>query len=251
MYTRCPHCTTVYPLTAALLAQARGRLACGACELEFDALDFLSDAANTFDDQVRRATDVPKLALQESVQPDLFEAAFPDTVPASPAPSFAIPQRPIRRGPRARWAAVASLLGVALLLQIVFAQRAELAQQERWRTWLEPLCRHVGCSLPTWRDPASLSLTARDIAPHPSMADALLVTATLQNDARWPQAWPMLELSLSDLDGNPVGMRRFTAEEYLGGPPPQATLAPGQSAMARLEIADPGKQAVAFAFEFR
>jgi predicted Zn finger-like uncharacterized protein len=252
MYTRCPHCTTVYPLTAAQLGQARGRLACGACELEFDALDSLSDAANAFDDQpARRADDVPRLALQESVQPDLFEAAFPDPPPTPAAPSFAVVQTPVRSGPRARWAAVAALLGVTLLLQIVFAQRDELAQKERWRSWLEPLCSQIGCSLPAWRDPATLTLTARDIAPHPSMADALLVTATLQNDADWPQAWPLLELSLSDLDGNPVGMRRFTAEEYLGGPPPQATLAPGQSAMARLEIEDPGKQAVAFAFEFR
>jgi predicted Zn finger-like uncharacterized protein len=250
MYTRCPHCTTVYPVTASLLAQARGRLACAACELEFDALDCLSDAANAFDEHGRRATDVPRLQLQESVQPDLFEAAFPDPPPTAGAPSFAAPAPVRRSGPGWRWTAAAALLGVTLLLQIVFAQRAELAQQERWRTWLEPLCGRLGCSLPAWRDPTTLTLTARDIAPHPSMADALLVTATLQNDADWPQAWPLLELALSDLDGNPVAMRRFTAEEYLGGPPSQPTLAPGQSAMARLEIADPGKQAVAFAFEF-
>jgi predicted Zn finger-like uncharacterized protein len=255
MYTRCPHCTTVYPVTATLMAQARGRMACGACELEFDALDCLSDAANAFDGHARRSTDVPRLALQESVQPDLFEAAFfPDpasTRPATTAPSFAVAARRAPAGPSARWAAVAALLGVSLLLQIVFAQRDELAQEERWRGWLDPLCARLGCSLPAWRDPDALSLTARDIAPHPSVPDALLVTATLQNDADWPQAWPLLELALSDLDGNPVGLRRFTAEEYLGGPPAQSTLAPGQSAMARLEIEDPGKQAVAFAFEFR
>src|SRR5690606_8529135 len=84
-----------------------------------------------------------------------------------------------------------------------------------------------------------------------SLPNALLVTATIQNDAPWPQAWPLLELTLSDLDGNPVALRRFTAAEYLGGPPEAPTLAPGQSALARLEIADPGNRAVAFNFEFR
>ena len=43
MFTRCPHCQTVYEPTAAQLAQGRGHLQCGVCDHEFDALEHLSE----------------------------------------------------------------------------------------------------------------------------------------------------------------------------------------------------------------
>jgi hypothetical protein len=109
----------------------------------------------------------------------------------------------------------------------------------------------VGCDLPAWRDPASLRLTARDVRPHPSVSDALMINASFRNDAPWPQAWPVLQIAMSDLDGKPLAMRRFRVEEYLGAAPSESTLASGQSVSATIEVQDPGKQAVAFAFEFR
>lgn len=259
MYTRCPHCLTVFPLDAETLALGRGRLCCGACGLEFDALERLADAPDALEEQPVAAHVPPRIEPPvDPAQPDLFAPALPPaalpsrTAPAARAapPSFARGQ-PARVGRRAGWLLAALLLAATLGLQVVAAKRDELAADPRWRAWLDPACARLGCRLPAWRDLAAVSLIAREISPHPSVADALLVTATLRNDAPWPQAWPLLELSLADLDGKSVGLRRFTAEEYLGGAPPQPLLAPGQSAVARLEIADPGKQAVAFAFEFR
>jgi hypothetical protein len=60
----------------------------------------------------------------------------------------------------------------------------------------------------------------------------------------------MLEVALHDLDGQALGLRRFQPVEYLGSPPAAARIAPGQSAVATLEILDPGKRAVAFTFDF-
>ena len=78
----------------------------------------------------------------------------------------------------------------------------------------------------------------------------LLVTLSFRNDARWAQPWPLMEIALHDLDGQALGLRRFAPAEYLGSPPAQALVAPGQSASATLEILDPGKRAVAFTFDF-
>jgi hypothetical protein len=132
----------------------------------------------------------------------------------------------------------------------VLAQRAELARDPQWRGWLQTACNVLRCDLPAWRDVAALRLSARDVRPHPSVPDAMMINATFRNDAPWPQAWPVLQISLADLDGKPVALRRFTVAEYLGSSPRETTLAPGQSATATLEVQDPGKQAVAFAFEF-
>jgi hypothetical protein len=112
------------------------------------------------------------------------------------------------------------------------------------------VCAVLGCDLPAWREPGTLRVTARDVRPHPSVPGALLITASFSNEARFAQAWPQLELTLTDLDGQSLGLRRFTPAEYLGSEPRSERIEPGQSAIVSLEIADPGMRALAFGIEF-
>ncbi len=167
------------------------------------------------------------------------------------APRFAVsdtpaPARPLPWG----WWVVALALAAALLLQIVLADRARLAGDADWRPRLEAVCGVLRCSLPPWREPDAFRVTSREVRPHPTASGALLVTTSFRNDARWPQAWPLMEVALHDLDGQALGLRRFAPAEYLGSPPASPLIAPGQSAIATLEILDPGKRAVAFTFDF-
>lgn len=247
MFTQCPHCLTVYQPTPLVLARGRGRIRCGVCENEFDALERLSEqpihaAAPAV---TPSATTIRLDPEHPPQQGHLFEASSP----ASPTFVASETTRAAQRGDGTWWAgsiALALLLGA----QIVLAQRAELARDPQWRGWLQRACVRLGCDLPAWRDVTALRLTARDVRPHPSVSDALMINATFRNEAPWPQAWPMLQISLADLDGKPVARRRFNVSEYLGSSPREATLAPGQSATATLEVQDPGKQAVAFTFDF-
>jgi hypothetical protein len=145
---------------------------------------------------------------------------------------------------------VALLLVATLVLQILLADRARLAADAAWRPRLEALCGVFGCDLPPWREPSALRVTSREMRPHPSVPRALLVTASFSNEARFAQAWPQLELSLTDLDGQALGLRRFTPTEYLGSAPRSARIEPGQSALVTLEIADPGMRALAYRIDF-
>ncbi len=43
MYTRCPHCTTIFQITAEQLRSARGGVPCITCQQPFDAVESLSD----------------------------------------------------------------------------------------------------------------------------------------------------------------------------------------------------------------
>jgi predicted Zn finger-like uncharacterized protein len=248
MYTQCPHCLAVYEPTAFVLARGRGQLLCGGCGHTFDALERLSAEPIFAAAAPVPASDAPVRMVPEHVpeQGHLFEAARPES------PTFAAPRPrvPLRRRNGAWWIG-SGALALSLAAQIVLAQRNELAREPAWRPWLESLCGALDCDLPAWRDPSALRLAARDVRPHPSSESALVITATFRNDAPWPQAWPTLQITLSDLDGRPIAMRRFSAEEYLGAMPREEALGPGQSASATLEVQDPGKQAVAFAFEFR
>lgn len=251
MFTQCPYCLTVYEPSPEQLARGRGVLRCGFCERQFDALERLSDepAASTIS-PIAPASAVPRIEPQRAPDPaPRFDLSSPDT------PSFAVHHRPAtpeERSSRMRalWWSGSIVLCLALGAQIVLAQRAELAENPRFRPLLTRVCETLGCDLPLWRDPTALQLLTRDVRPHPSVPDAMLISASFRNTAPWPQAWPVLELALSDLNGKTLALRRFTPDEYLGAAAHDPTLLPGQSASATLEVQDPGKQAVAFAFDF-
>ena len=154
--------------------------------------------------------------------------------------------------PIGKWQfALVIALGLLLGLQILIADRERLAADEDWRPLITRLCDALGCSVPTWHQPGAFSMLNRDVRPVADLPGALEAQATFRNDAAWPQAWPLLLLSLSDADGRVVGTRQFTPAEYLGKDIPKAGLAPGQSAQVSFRLREPDAGVVAFSFDFR
>jgi hypothetical protein len=105
--------------------------------------------------------------------------------------------------------------------------------------------------VPLRRNDELLQLASRDIRPHPSVPGALIISATLQNAGDFAQPYPIVEITLSDLDEQRIAMRRFRPEEYISDPRALVDgLAPDAKAPLVFEVADPGKNAVAFEFRF-
>jgi hypothetical protein len=150
--------------------------------------------------------------------------------------------------PRWRWPLIV-LLGLLLGLQILLADRAQLAADPRWRPLLETLCGALRCDLPPWDEPGAFTMLDRKVRPA-TQPGALRVDATFRNDARWPQPWPALQLALSDADGRVLGSRVFQPVEYLGAAP-TTLLSPDQSAQITFVVREPAPGTVAFSFEFR
>ncbi|MDH5834393.1 DUF3426 domain-containing protein [Luteimonas kalidii] len=207
--------------------------------------------------------------------------ATPPHVPAGPAQAVAVPdadpQGPVPHGasgtsppaagpgflagqasgtraadPRRRIRRIAAIVALLALLavQVLLADRARLAADPRWRPIVDAACGVVGCSLPPWREPAAFALVSREVRPHPQVPGALRVRATVRNDARWPQAWPQLVLTLSDVDGRAVAARAFAPGDYLADGAP-SMLAAGQSRDIQLDIREPSAATVSYAFDFR
>jgi len=188
----------------------------------------------------------------------------PSVVPASerplpaprttPAPSFLRTRASATRlSMPARWPRIATIAALSLLLgvQLLLAQRVALANDARWRPAIGALCTALRCDVPAWHQPEAFTMVSRDVRPHPRAPGTLRIDASFRNDARWPQAWPLLVVSLSDIDGRIVGTRAFTAREYLGAAPTQNVLASGQMAAVGLDVVEPAPGIVAFGFEFR
>lgn len=265
MYTQCPECLTIYKIGASMLTEGHGSARCGHCAAVFDMLRSLTDQLpeGPFQQLERRTSGEapPQLsvpALRPPRRPETQTSLFdPDERQRSPsrrpqqAPAFARAQRGAPRPRNWPWALGAGALLLSLLAELAYAQRAELLDDPHVRPLLDKACAGLGCRLPLRHDTTQLELLSRDIRPHPSVKNALIISATLRNSADFAQAFPAVEITLSDLDENRIAMRRFQPQEYLGDSRSLITgMAPGATAALVFEVADPGKNAVAFEFKF-
>lgn len=147
-----------------------------------------------------------------------------------------------------RWAV--AVLALALLAQLGWLQRAPLAANPHLRPALETACGMLHCQLPAWHEPAAFTLLSRDVIAPPNRPRVLRVQASFRNDARWAQAWPVLVLTLADVNGRTLGSRRFLPADYLGKTAPATPLAPGQASQIAFDILEPAPGTVAFDFRF-
>ncbi len=176
-------------------------------------------------------------------------AAADSTMPARPAPRFATQTASPLRASGRSWALLAAL---ALLLgaQLLLAQRAALATDARWRPLLLMVCGVLRCQLPAWHDPAAFEMLERNVAAVSGAPGTLAVSARFRQQARWAQAWPILQVQLLDADGRVLAVGRFAASDYLGHAPDAPLLAPGREVQARVHVREPPGGAVAFQFDF-
>ncbi len=177
-------------------------------------------------------------------RPDRTARAMPSFVRGSSA------LRPRRRS--WPWYAAAVALAMVLALQLLLAQRHELATSTRWRPWVAALCDALPCDIPPWREPGAFTMLGRSVQPSRTLPDVLVVEASFRNDARWPQPWPTLLLTLSDVEGRDVGARAFAPSDYRPGRANAGDrLGPGQSATVHLQVREPASGVVAFTFDFQ
>jgi predicted Zn finger-like uncharacterized protein len=280
MYTQCPQCRTVYRLQVESLASARGRFRCGHCGTVFDGLERLVDKLPETPFQDLRVADgdgapvvlaIPAMrpapvqsSLLQEAKPARREPRLPGEWlhEAERAPESArekrlpgVAERAARRTgsgkPSAAWAFGSLLLGFALALQVAYAERARLLEHDRVRPWLDQACTQLGCTLPLRRQIDRIELSSREVRPHPDVPNALMISANMINLADYRQAFPIVEVELSDLGDRPIAMRRFRPTEYLADPEAIARGFPaGATAPLVFEVADPGRNAVAFEFRF-
>lgn len=210
---------------------------CGSCERGLRSDDTVCPACGA-------ATPLP----DDTNQIALFDLPASPSGSAVEVPGFIARALHPRHTPR--WRAVAALLALSLGVQLLYVERNTLAQDARWRPWLERLCAFSGCTLRPWREPGAFAIIERSVQPNRDVAGALHIRATFRNRAPYAQAWPQLELRLLDINGVATGARRFNAEQYLGMAPDSATVAPEQSVNARLDVLDPGRNTLSFEFAF-
>jgi len=149
----------------------------------------------------------------------------------------------------ALWLVGNVLLMVVFILQAIYFSRHDLAKNPNYRPLLTRACEMVGCTIDVTYDINTIEIIGRDVRSHPSAQNALVAGTTLINNASYPQPYPLLTLTFSDITGKTIAQRRFTPREYLKhGTNIQAGMTPDLPVQVELELVDPGKDAVNFEF---
>lgn len=119
---------------------------------------------------------------------------------------------------RPTWPFVVAALALLLALgaQLAHHFRAELAvSAPSLRPLLEAACEALDCDIPLPRQSDLVSIEASDLQADPSRGGALMLVATLKNRAPYAQAWPLLEITLTDTQDNALLRRVLQPSEYL------------------------------------
>lgn len=180
--------------------------------------------------------------LETSTPPQVVAAA-PEQKPAAITPGFLQPEA--KRG-ASRWLLVplALLLLVAILGQTAYFLRTEIAAHyPPMRPWLEQSCVRLACTVELPRQADLLSIEDSDLQDDAEHAGVLLLVSALYNRAPYPQAYPLLELTLTDTYDKPVLRRTFTPQEYLpAGTDLKAGIAAGGEVHSRLPLSVEGEK---------
>jgi predicted Zn finger-like uncharacterized protein len=258
MSTRCPACGTAFRIYPHHLAAREGQVRCGKCATIFDARSTLETKDEPI--EVPAAAPRPLPIATPPHAPERAEAlAQVEAVASQPVVAAAPPEPEIsvsdddsefEFGPRARrrfrliaalWGAGALAAALALAGQVVYAYRGELALAvPQSQPWLADACKRVGCTIPSPRRADLLSIEASELAAERTAPGVLTLTAALRNRAEFAQAYPHLELTLTDGADQPVARRVIDPGEYVGALAPRpaapAAFAAGAEQPVRLHI---------------
>lgn len=237
MQAECPFCHTVFRLTKTQLEIADGLVRCGVCHEVFNALEKDSPVPETQSSQTADHASVTLFETQSKLIPDDFR--IPDVYQTGSKLKNML------------WilAIVAGL--IFLVMQYMWFNRDQLLSDESLKPWLMNICNVADCEQMAMRDISKIEMVTRNVYSHPNVNNALMVSVTMINHAKFAQPHPLLQIDFSDIRGNVVAARRFTPEEYFQIKKDNLRmLEPEQTVSFDLEIQDPGNQAMTYEFSF-
>jgi predicted Zn finger-like uncharacterized protein len=234
--TRCPQCKTEFQVTQEQLEAYQGLVRCGQCQTTFHAGAYVHDKEpspqltlpilqDVSEPPVLKSTTGTKYrTLAETIKVDLSNpAAWKESrtgkkhfresnFSASTAPyNNRLPEKsnPI-------WLGLIAALTLVLFAQTAYFFRVEIAARlPGLKPALIVYCELLLCSIPLPQEADQMSIESSDLEAHPVRVGVVTLNVILRNRASYAQAYPHLELTLTDTQEQTLARRTFSATEYL------------------------------------
>lgn len=210
--TRCPSCATAFRVQPGQLAARGGQVRCGKCNTVFDGIaGLLEDSAEPL-----RLEPSPQLGLFD---PSRRASPLPRGTPPGPQPLPAfMAERTVSRAAAWLWGVLALAAAGALAAQAAYRYRIEIAAHyAQARPALEALCRRLACEVSLPRRAELLSIESSDLQADVRREGVIQLNALIRNRAPFAQAYPTLELTLTEDGGEAVLRRVLEPRDYLEG----------------------------------
>ena len=164
---------------------------------------------------------LPAVAARRSAQ--IFEPApAPEGVSKTETAGAAVaafdfgPESKPRRG--WWWLPLAFLLLLTLFGQGLYYFRGALAlTMPELKPYIAEICAELGCDVPLPKRVELLGIESSDLQAEPARPGVMVLTATLRNRAAFPQAFPALELTLTNDRDVALARRVLLPGDYLTG----------------------------------
>lgn len=212
MKTRCPQCGAHYDVVPEALASVRGIVRCFICGTLFNVND------HTLPSTDENTTDIAKTPGNHAAH-------------------------------KIHWPKATLVFALLLLLggQLGWHNRGQLLQLFPFKQ----LCSHMDCSAAQQYIPAYYSVTERYFAPDPEHSEALRLDISFRNNASYAQAYPILQISLYDIDELVVARRHLKPHQYMQpAPDKNQQIAAQEIVKVSLSLLDPGPHASGFRVNF-
>lgn len=201
----CPSCQSHFKVAEQQIQMHQGLVCCGHCFTLFNAQGQAQSESNKFAEP--HSSQNPKKATWDS--------------------GFAV------------FVLLFLLLGAAI--QTVYFLRAEIS----WRypssqAYLNLACKKIGCDIALAKQIDLLVLDDTDLVEDEHRIGLMYLSSTIINQASYSQAYPNIELTLTDIEDRAKFTRRFSPQDYLvHGTDAKLGLAAGQSFKLMLPLANP------------
>lgn len=144
------------------------------------------------------------------------------------------------------------ILALTLAAQLLWQRLPIYSRTAEWRPLYEFGCRFIACELPVYSEISAIRSNNLVVRTHPTAANALTVSLSFRNTARFPQPFPVLILSFNSATNAIIALREFAPEEYLDAGLRELQLMPVMSPVQiEIDVIDPGADAVNYTVAFR
>lgn len=237
MFTQCEKCKAVFRINLREVTVSKGILRCGECYFVYDVTNTLSTTMPTAFQAIVDLETVNyknfKTTTNHSSYTDRYidSASDTDNNYKKIFPYLLAEAHQFFNSTNKWLLAAIAFFSILLPIQMYFHMQFKASE--------EPL-----------HEPELIQMLNYNVFAHPDESGVLLISATMENTAKFDQPYPVIEVRLSDAQSEVIALRRFRPFEYYQNHKKGLMLSTNQQSRIKLKISDPGSKATRFKFGF-
>lgn len=248
--TSCPKCDTHFLLNEELIKAHRGKVQCGSCEHVFNAKNRLTEVADditdadeyqaslednhdAFDVSIDSSDEVASnnVDIESTTPEDNYIGTFSPSTLASTAPeqpsaldglgpiedftnSLDLPQKP--RKHTVIFSVLSLLLILAASIQTIYHLRVSIAAEHpQFKPMLVKACALFKCTIDLPNELDLITIGDSDMQEDDNFKSVINFTSSIKNNANYVQAYPNIELTLTNADDKVAIKKLIPPRDYL------------------------------------